>query len=71
MDIYNNQEHMKSISQSDLRAQLEVIIKLYYELFNSNKMLNYICLIETYLPQCFIFSGNLFLLMCLVNGSNS
>lgn len=30
MDVYNNQEHMKTISQSDLRAQLEVIIKLYY-----------------------------------------
>lgn len=30
MDLYNSQEHMKTISQSDLRAQLEVIIKSYY-----------------------------------------
>lgn len=25
MDLYSNKEHMKTISQSDLRAQLEVI----------------------------------------------
>lgn len=25
MDLYSNQEHMTTISQSDLRAQLEVI----------------------------------------------
>lgn len=24
MDLYSNQEHMKTVSQSDLRAQLEV-----------------------------------------------
>jgi len=25
MDLYSNEEHMKTVSQSDLRAQLEVI----------------------------------------------
>lgn len=27
MNLYSNQEHMKTISQSDLRAQLEVYYK--------------------------------------------
>jgi len=26
MDLFNNEEHMKTVSQSDLRAQLEVIL---------------------------------------------
>lgn len=26
MDSYSNEEHMKTVSQSDLRAQLEVIL---------------------------------------------
>lgn len=33
MDPYNDQEYMKIISQSDLRAQLEVILVYKYKLY--------------------------------------
>lgn len=28
MDVYNNQEYIKTISQSDLKAQIEVILNI-------------------------------------------
>lgn len=37
MDLYNSQEHMKTVSQSDLRAQLEVIFNNINKLFNLTK----------------------------------